>query len=283
MQNFPFQREIAMEAYIIENPSVLELDAENFNDVTILDAEFTLDNAGSDSNKKGRLDILANYGQEYLAIIELKMGELNEEHITQLGRYLKEREQILKNNPEVWDKNNDKPKWIGVLIGANINPDLAVKIRKGEKIEDIPIAALTMRRFRGQDGNVYVITDTYFPQKVSGKDYTKYIYNGKTLAKGRLVLEVIKVYVENNPNVKYVELQNQFPNALQGQETLATIEDALAKKTIRNFIKPQDQIKLGDGTVIAVNNQWGDNFSKFLKRCKELNIQGIEIKQSNVK
>lgn len=274
-----------MEAYIIENPSVLELDLENFNDVTILDAEFTLEKAGSNSDKKGRIDILANYGQEYLAIIELKMGELTHETVKQLERYLKVRKQIAEN-PDVWDENNNEPKWIGVIVGASIEPNLALKIRKGEEIDGVPIAALTLRRFRGQDGNVYVITDTYFPQKVSGKDYTKYIYNGKTLAKNRLVLEVIKVYVESNPNISYSKLAEQFPHKLQGSETFTTIEDALAKKTTRNFIQPQDQIKLGEGTVIAVSNQWGldskgkGNLKNFLDRCAEL---GIEITKSEIK
>ena len=59
IDNFPFQREIAMEAYLIENPTVLSMETDGFNDVEILKCEVTLLDGRIDKNSDGRIDILA--------------------------------------------------------------------------------------------------------------------------------------------------------------------------------------------------------------------------------
>ena len=44
-------------------------------------------------------------------------------------------------------------------------------------------------------------------------DYTKYHFNGKKhLPKNRLVLEVIKKYIQDNPSIAYSELLKVFPD-----------------------------------------------------------------------
>lgn len=51
------------------------------------------------------------------------------------------------------------------------------------------------------------------------RDYSKYQFNGQELGKNRLVLEVIKQYVEaQKPN--YEELLNAFPAEIQGSRGL---------------------------------------------------------------
>ncbi|RLD68812.1 MAG: hypothetical protein DRI95_01950 [Bacteroidetes bacterium] len=110
---------------------------------------------------------------------------LKHQHLKQLEDYLKEKEQVLTKFPNIWDFTiGDNPKWIGIMIGESIEPDLMTKIRKGYYYNsDIPIAALTLNRYRGKDGNVYVVTDTYFIEKVTGRDFTKYVFNGTTIKK----------------------------------------------------------------------------------------------------
>ena len=114
-------------------------------------------------------------------MVELKLGELNNTHLEQLEDYLNERDQIL-TMPSV--KNTvygENQKWIGVLVGRSIRPDLAEKIKGGYVTESgIPIAALTIARFRSAQGTVYVVTDTYFNNKKSNKDTTQYQFNEKT-------------------------------------------------------------------------------------------------------
>lgn len=274
IDNFPFQREIAMEAYLIENPTVLSMETEGFNEVDIQKCEVTLLDGRTDRNTDGRIDILAKYGQEYLAVVELKLGELTETHLTQLESYLKERAQILQKFPDIWDTTvSSQPKWIGVMIGATINPDLMLKIRKGYYFDiDIPIAALTINRYKGKDGNVYVVTDTYFIERVKNKDYTKYIFNGQKYGKNRLVLAVIKDYVEKNPTITFSQLKSKFPDHLQSRETFTTETEAKEKRDRRNFIEPDELITLADETI-AVSTQWGIlNINPFIEHCRKMNI-----------
>jgi hypothetical protein len=133
VDSFPFQREIAMEAYLIENPSVLSMETDGFNEVDILKCEVSLLDGRIDRNTDGRIDILAKYGTDYLAIVELKMGEITETHLKQLESYLIEKNQILERFPDIWEKSvsSENPKWIGIMIGATINPELMLKIRNG--------------------------------------------------------------------------------------------------------------------------------------------------------
>ena len=82
--NSDFSRELFMESYLIENSNVLALDADDFSSVEILGCEFSIEGGRTDKNTDGRIDILANYGEDYTAIIELKKGILNDMALTQL-------------------------------------------------------------------------------------------------------------------------------------------------------------------------------------------------------
>jgi hypothetical protein len=175
IEDFPFQRELSMEAYLVENQDVLSMgNIEGFDDVEILKYEAALIDGRKDKNKNGRIDILAKYSPEYLAIIELKLGELTKGHLSQLESYLKERRQILQNYSDVWDPTvSNQPKWIGIMIGSTIEPDLMVTIRKGYYVdEEVPIAAMTMNRYKDKDGNIYVAADTYFVERITLADET---------------------------------------------------------------------------------------------------------------
>ncbi len=81
LQSFPFLKELAMEAYLIENESILQLDDSEFSAVEILDAEIALKEGRKSANRDGRIDILARYGVDYLGIVELKLEELRFEHL----------------------------------------------------------------------------------------------------------------------------------------------------------------------------------------------------------
>lgn len=110
----------------------------------------------------------------------------------------------------------------------------------------------------------------------SGKDYTKYIFNGNKYGKNRLVLAVIKDYVNNNPTITYEDLQVVFPNSLQGIETFTTETEAKQKKDRRNFIKKNELITLSNATI-AVSTQWGiGNIEPFINHCKGMNIDIIK-------
>jgi len=262
-----------MEAYLIENESVLALDKDTFSAVEVVEAELSLKDGRKTKDSDGRIDILATYSQEYIAIIELKLGQLEESHLLQMGDYLKQRDQIAKKYPGILSAEAaPTPKWIGVLVGTTIDSSLAAKLRNGHTIDGISIAALTVQRFRGSDGSILVTTDTYFSHQQGARDSTKYSFDGAILGKGRLVLAVVKRYVETHPNVTFSALEQAFPKDCQGSSgvltTLDRANEIVARDRGRHFLNPEDLIQLADGTVVAVSNQWGvGNIERFIQHA----------------
>ena len=275
LEEFPFKRELSMEAYLIENEGVLSLDADTFNNVDIVETELTLKQGRKSRDTDGRIDILASYSQEYIAIIELKLGQLEEIHLQQLEDYLYEKNQILEQYPDILNQEvSPVPKWVGVLVGSSIEVNLATKLRNGYSGPDgTQIFALTIQRFRGSDGNVFVTTDTYFNNVKTIKDNSKYLFEGKSLGKGRLVLAVIRRHCENNPKITFAQLEQAFPKNCQGSSgvfsTFKSAHEVLSTSgRKRHFLKSDELIQIEDATI-AVSSQWGiGNIDKFIKYAK---------------
>lgn len=279
LKEYPFLKELAMEAYLLENEEVLKLDSDNFSDVTVLDAEIALKAGRKTSNRDGRIDILAQYGIDYLSIVELKINEINEQTLIQLEDYLDERKQILEKHPSYWENQEQEPKWIGVLVGTSISPELQRKLQDGYQTDDgIAIAGLVIRRFRSLKNEIYVITDTFFKYNYSNRDFSKFIYKNKEYNKARLVNAVIKEYVENNPTTTFAELKKVFPDYLQGSngvfdtsENAQEIFDRTGHK--RHYLRPEELIKLIDSTI-ATSNQWGvGNIENFVRNTRKLGVE----------
>jgi hypothetical protein len=95
----------------------------------------------------------------------------------------------------------------------------------------------------------------------SERNVSKYKFNGELLGKGRLVLAVVKKYIEDNPKVTLVKLKEVFPDELQPRYGIIR-EVSIAKKMSedrdRYFLKPEELIKVGD-KKIAVCNQFGSH------------------------
>lgn len=278
LKDYPFWKELAMEAYLLENEDILVLDKENFNDVTILDAEIALQAGRKTGN--GRIDILAKYGGEYLGIVELKLKEINEFSLHQLQDYLDKKDQILQVG-EYWSENI-APKWVGLLVGTSISPDLQEKLRNGYEYKGIPIAGMIIGRFRSSENEIFVVSDTFFSYKYSSKDYSKFLFNGNEFNKGRLVNEVVRHYVETHPEITYSKLKQAFPNILQGSfgvfDKKSKAEDIYQRwGHKRHYIEPEETINLKDETV-ATCNQWNpSNMDLFINRVGELGLK-IELK-----
>ncbi len=282
LKPFDFHRELSMEAYLIENPNILCLDDENFCEVNIVCDELPLKSARVSKDSDGRIDLLVKYPRvETLGLIELKKGQVGIENIEQLKDYLEQRQQILNSTvvKESCEELKD-PKWIGILAGTSITSDLVREIEQGYEIEvdnvKIPLAALTIKRFKSDDGQFFVITDTYFNSSKSDKDMTKFHFNGKEYGKGRLVLAVLKDYTKKHPDINYSDLKSKFPDKLQGTHVFSELElanEVNAKGNVRFFAKPDEVIKLSDETI-AISSQWGKgNINKFIEAARKLGIK----------
>ena len=285
LREYPFLKELAMEAYLIENEEILKLDNENFNDVTVIDAEIALKSGRKTSNRDGRIDILAKYGIDYLAIVELKINEINEGTLLQLQDYLNAKDQLLDKHPEIWTDSENKPQWIGIMVGSSISPELQRKLQDGYKTEnDIPIAGMVIRRFRGQSNEIYVIADTYFKYNYTQRDFSKFEFNGQIYNKSRLVNKVLKSFIDKNPDQTFSELQQKFPTEIQGSMGVFTSKEnaqEIFERTghKRYYIKPDELIEIKDGTI-ATCTQWGlGNIMKFVDHVNKMdNEMRIENK-----
>jgi hypothetical protein len=109
------------------------------------------------------------------------------------------------------------------------------------------------------------------PREASqGKDFSKYLFEGMTYGKSRLVLAVVKKYVEDHHPATFEELEDAFPSSLQGSlGVVRRIEDVSDKyKGIggvkRYFV--DDVIYLASGEQVIVCTQFGaTNTEKFVE------------------
>lgn len=112
----------------------------------------------------------------------------------------------------------------------------------------------------------------------SARDKTKYMFDGKVYAKNRLVLAIIKEYVEQN-NPTFAQLSSVFDKSLQGSLGVVKLyadAKAVSDSAKRFFMKDEDVILLSDAKVV-VCTQWGIfNITKFIKQAKALGF-AVEI------
>ena len=120
-------------------------------------------------------------------------------------------------------------------------------------------------------------------ENLIGKRYDRYNINGKgNYPCGRLVLELIKMYVQQHPNATLDEINVTFKDYTK--QIAATMEEAINihRKSghKRHFI--DSPVRLINDTPIAITNQWGngkklDNLIKYaetnINDCKVERIQ----------
>jgi hypothetical protein len=280
LNEYPFIKELAMEAYLLENGDILKLDKTNFDNVSVLDEEIALKQGRKCCD--GRIDILVKYSDEYLGIVELKLNEINEQSLIQLEGYLDQRKQILAMSPNYWE-NESEPKWIGVLVGNEISSSLREKLLNGYVYkENIPIAAMTIRRFRSPNNEIFVVTDTFFKFKYGTRDYSKFRFDGISYNKGKLVNAVIKKLVEDRPKITFSELKKIFPDKTQGSMGVFDLKEKAEEiyqrtNKIRYYIKPEEVIQLADNVMISTSTQWNtENIKVFIEQAKLENYK-IEV------
>ena len=112
-----------------------------------------------------------------------------------------------------------------------------------------------------------------------GRNNDKYQFNGNAYGKGKLVLEVVRQFVNGHPKVNFKNLKEVFPDTLLNRFGIFQEESAarnLSGTRDRYFFQDEHQIKLSDKKVIVVCNQFtSDNIIPFLAAAKKA---GFKIK-----
>ncbi|MBP5666459.1 MAG: hypothetical protein J6X87_09300 [Clostridia bacterium] len=116
--------------------------------------------------------------------------------------------------------------------------------------------------------------------KKQGRDKTKYLFDGRVCLKNKLVLEVVRRYVDEHSEITFNELRSVFYDKLQGAFGVVRVKSNIEPKNqVRYFYKVPDTIELDDGTEVVVSNQWGLNsINAFIALTKSL---GYIIKEIN--
>lgn len=114
--------------------------------------------------------------------------------------------------------------------------------------------------------------------EVMPKDNSKYLFNGEEYPKGRLVLAVVKNFINiNQPTLD--QLREAFPKPLQGSiGVFCTEQEYLARKENSNdqkerFFTKQDEKLCVDGQNILVCTEWGvGNIESLIKQARNLGL-----------
>ena len=100
----------------------------------------------------------------------------------------------------------------------------------------------------------------------NGRDNTKYSIDGGTnyFGKNRIVREIIIRYLELHPKLTYRQLEQIFPDEMQGSygvvrslDELHEMEHDRKDLETRYLMKEDELLKTADGVRFAVCNQWG--------------------------
>jgi hypothetical protein len=104
------------------------------------------------------------------------------------------------------------------------------------------------------------------------KDFSKYMFDGRTYGKSRLVLAVVKKYVEDHHPATFDELEKAFPSSIQGSlGVVRRIEDVSEKYKGNGGVKRyfvDDIISLASGEQVIVCTQFGaHNTERFVEHA----------------
>jgi hypothetical protein len=113
----------------------------------------------------------------------------------------------------------------------------------------------------------------------SNRDFTKYLFEGKTMGKGPLVLALVKRYVRDHPLSKFEEVHTAFPDRLQAQSpvqfdkiqcVVRRLRDIPEASLVRFFRNEEDRLHFG-ADVVLVSREWNvDNIQNVLAHAEKL-------------
>lgn len=120
-----------------------------------------------------------------------------------------------------------------------------------------------------------------------GKDFSKYVFDGETYGKSRLVLAVVRRYVREHNPATFGELESVFPAHLQGSLGVVRRIDDVSEKykgvggVKRYFLNDDEIIRLPSGERVIVCTQFGAaNTERFVKHA--IGELGYEIRKTVV-
>lgn len=118
----------------------------------------------------------------------------------------------------------------------------------------------------GQQSRYVLVKQPRSKNGSNGRDNTKYSIDGGTnyFGKNRIVREIIIRYLELHPKLTFRQLEQIFPDEMQGSygvvrslDELHEMEHDRKDLETRYLMKEEELLKTADGVRFAVCNQWG--------------------------
>lgn len=134
-----------MEAFIEENPAVLAID-ETMRPV-IRAAQLLVSRGRPDLGTDGRIDLVCQLSDTTVAVIENKVGRLEDAHLKQLQAYL----DTLETKKKVLGTDLASLDLVGMMVGSDISDALRKKIEEGAFSDGHQIYAITIQRYSRDD------------------------------------------------------------------------------------------------------------------------------------
>ena len=283
LRPFPFRMELAMEAYLAENPELIDLQDLNLPDLIYNTHELNIDLG---TGKKGRIDLIFNTNnddKDALVICELKLNDIDLKAYDQLLGYLSYQKNIV-NALQEKDSNKTNAKSIhteyetyGLLIGKSIQPDVMEKITNDDSCL---ISALTLNRYREEKTGQVFVSSEVFVGKKTNKDFSKFMFNNEVYGKGPLVHAVIKHWIEKNElSVDQAISQFNFNRGGKYDYLMLKVDAISVAESEQEFNKRffSEPIKTSGGENLYVWRGWNvASISNFIKYVNE-NLNGIRI------
>lgn len=195
-----FSSELYMEGLILLNPKLLSLNDIDFSNPTIITNQLVLSSGE-------RIDLLVKY-EDFIGVVELKKLKIDDKVLEQLQRYLLKYDEILKNKKVLdtfYKAEKVEPNGLfAILTGNSIKPETLVKIEKHNNENGIKIFVVIIKKYSTKNDQFFITSNCINydegllknrNNKIKGKDFTKYEYEGQKFGKGRLVLAVITDYI----------------------------------------------------------------------------------------
>ena len=115
------------------------------------------------------------------------------------------------------------------------------------------------------------------------KDYTRYLFQGNSFNKRKLVLAVIQQWFSENKPSQFSALLQAFPQEIRSGGLFVPVDDAKEiygrQGIYRHFLGDGEILELPDSAQYAVSNQWGKgNIEKFINQAKKI---GYEIEETS--
>ena len=265
LESYMRQRKIKVGIYIGEHIEIFYDQPDNADIVSVMKLPIELNAA--DGDIFAALFCKENFSKESLyAFCEEKVAESKRQEW--LGKL---KEQLIANANEVVQERLTqylKEESKGIITNdeaANIISSLVISIipqKTGTQSAGIPAASI---------GSTTLGDNTAKPAGTPAK----YSVNGSPfLAANRFVLEVVRTYVKQHPELTFAELESVFRPELQGSSgVIRTLEYLRIKnyKGPRFFTDASSILRSADGIEFAVCTQWSyHNAPSFAIHAKEL-------------